>query len=60
MGFDTDKLVQKESSKGLGLISMQERVVSFSGDFAISSKPGRGTEIVIEIPCRKRKNNGDH
>jgi len=60
MGFDTDKLDQKESSKGLGLISMQERVVSFSGDFAISSKPGRGTEIVIEIPCRKRKNNGDH
>jgi PAS domain S-box-containing protein len=60
MGFDTDKLVQKESSKGLGLISMQERVVSFSGDFAISSKPGRGTEIVIEIPFRKRKNNGDH
>jgi len=59
-GFDTKKLDQKEGSQGLGLISMHERVESFDGDFAISSNPGKGTEIVIEIPCRKRKNNGDH
>lgn len=59
-GFDTALLDHKESTQGLGLISMQERVDSFDGDFAFSSKTGNGTEIVIEIPCRKRKNNGDH
>jgi PAS domain S-box-containing protein len=59
-GFDTAMLDQKEGIKGLGLISIQERVESFDGDFALSSKPGGGSEIVIEIPCRKRKNNGDH
>lgn len=54
-GFDIGKLDQKEGSQGLGLISMHERVESFDGELDISSKSGNGTEIVIEIPCRKRK-----
>lgn len=59
-GFDTDILDLKASTQGVGLISIQERVETFDGDLALSSKPGNGSEIVIEIPCRKRKNNGDH
>ncbi|MEN8230685.1 MAG: ATP-binding protein [Bacteroidota bacterium] len=59
-GFDIEKLNQKEEIKGFGLISMRERVNAFDGDFSIHSNPGSGAEIVIEIPCRKKKNNGDN
>lgn len=59
-GFDIEKLNQKEETKGFGLISMRERVNAFDGDFSIHSNSGSGVEIVIEIPCRKKKNNGDN
>ena len=59
-GFDVEKLNQAEETKGFGLISMRERVNAFDGDFSITSNFSMGTEIVIEIPCRKRKNNGDN
>jgi PAS domain S-box-containing protein len=58
-GFDTGILNQKEDEGGLGLISMQERVNAFDGDIVINSKKGTGTEIVVEIPCRKKKKNGN-
>lgn len=57
-GFDTRMLNQGES--GLGLISMQERVNAFDGELLISSKKGTGTEIVVEVPCRKKKKNGNN
>ncbi len=58
-GFDTGILNLKEGEGGLGLISMQERVNAFDGDIVINSKKGTGTEIVVEIPCRKKKKNGN-
>ena len=59
-GFDIEQLNQKEETIGSGLISMRERVNAFDGDFSIHSNSGSGVEIVIEIPCRKKKNNGDN
>ena len=59
-GFDAGKLSQREVEGGLGLISMQERVNAFDGELSINSKQGAGTEIVVEIPCRKKKKNGDN
>ncbi len=59
-GFNIENLNQKEETQGFGLISMRERVHAFDGDFAIHSNASNGTEIVIEIPCRKKKNNGDN
>jgi PAS domain S-box-containing protein len=59
-GFDTGILNQKEGGGGLGLISMQERVNAFDGNLAINSNMGTGTEIVLELPCRKRKKNEDN
>jgi NarL family two-component system sensor histidine kinase LiaS len=35
---------------GMGLDSMQERVVSLRGDFSIESDSGRGTKICLRIP----------
>jgi two-component system CheB/CheR fusion protein len=45
-GFDLDRV----KGKGLGLISMEERVRHLGGTFAISPKPGDGTRIEIRIP----------
>ena len=45
-GFDPDQA----RGKGLGLISMEERVRHLGGTFSISPKPGDGTRIDIRIP----------
>ncbi len=44
---------------GMGLINMSERAISLNGKLYISSVPGKGTEIMIEIPLeRNEKNKG--
>ncbi len=45
-GFEVD---QSEGSKGLGLISMQERVRLVGGTFLLKSRPGMGTELEVRI-----------
>jgi two-component system sensor histidine kinase DegS len=35
---------------GFGLFSMRERVELLSGEFEISSSPGKGTRLNITIP----------
>jgi PAS domain S-box-containing protein len=45
-GFD----VGEAKNRGLGLVSMQERVHLVHGRFAIDSKPGKGTRIFAAVP----------
>lgn len=52
IGFNTEA-VEEKGIKGIGLASMHERVQAFEGTFSVDSKIGDGTEIIIEIPCRK-------
>jgi len=59
-GFDTENLDQNVNSEGLGLISMRERADVFNGELSIISNKDRGTELILEIPCRKRKKNGEN
>jgi signal transduction histidine kinase len=44
-GFDLG-----QSSHGLGLVGMKERVRQLGGDIVIASEPGQGTELLAEIP----------
>lgn len=53
VGFDPDAFEKNDKHTGIGLISMKERVQAFNGDIIIYSEVGNGTEIIIEIPCRK-------
>ena len=39
-----------EAKVGLGILSMKERVELLRGSFAISSRPGQGTEVTVEVP----------
>jgi signal transduction histidine kinase len=47
-GFDVE--AAKQSSRGLGLTSMQERVRLVNGTLSIESKPGGGTRIHVCVP----------
>jgi signal transduction histidine kinase len=47
IGFDADEAIV---SRGLGLISMRERVSVVNGMMLIASKPMRGTEITVRVP----------
>jgi signal transduction histidine kinase len=49
VGFD----VGAAWGKGLGLISMAERVEAFDGTFRIYSQPGAGTRIDITLPIQR-------
>ncbi|MGB5156473.1 hybrid sensor histidine kinase/response regulator [Desulfobacterium sp. N47] len=57
-GFDVNKrLAGLTNEKRMGLRSMEERVGLLEGKIAVTSQPGKGTKIFIEIPF-KEKNNG--
>jgi len=47
VGFSLKK---KSPARGIGLVSMKERVVSFGGEMDIISAPGKGTTIRFDIP----------
>ena len=53
-GFDVEEAIaSKDRPRGLGLIGMRERVDLMRGTLEISSSPGKGTRIHVEIPFRK-------
>ena len=58
IGFDVKSLSEK-SRHGIGLISMRERVQAFEGTLSIDSQPGKGTEIIIEIPIEINRKDGN-
>jgi len=50
-GFNVNEAISsKDRPRGLGLVGMKERVAIVNGNLDIRSYPGRGTEIIIEIP----------
>ena len=51
-GFDIKTYESGLMKTGIGLISIEERVASFGGTFSIDSQAKKGTELIIEIPCR--------
>jgi signal transduction histidine kinase len=51
IGFDSKIPAAR---RGLGLISMRERLELVGGKFTIASKPGYGTHIEARIPIAKQ------
>ncbi|HZM17276.1 MAG TPA: ATP-binding protein [Candidatus Krumholzibacteria bacterium] len=47
-GFDTGAV--QGANRGLGLVSMRERIHAVGGRLQLHSSPGSGTELVIQIP----------
>jgi PAS domain S-box-containing protein len=46
-GFDVE---EASRNRGLGLLSMQERVHLVRGRFSVESQPGKGTRIIAVVP----------
>ena len=46
VGFDPANL----KSKGLGMVSMQERINFVHGRFSVQSRVGEGTKIIVSVP----------
>ena len=36
--------------EGLGLVGIRERIDSLGGKFVFESWPGRGTQVILEVP----------
>ena len=49
MGFDPEQL---KEHRGLGLISMEERVKLLHGNFQVNTRLGSGTELRVQIPLK--------
>jgi signal transduction histidine kinase len=49
-GFDARDLERLEASGHLGLAGMRERMSGVGGDVRVSSAPGQGVTIAIEVP----------
>jgi signal transduction histidine kinase len=52
VGFDWQSA---ENARGLGLISMKERLQLVSGELSLKSEPGSGTAISARVPFRPEK-----
>jgi two-component system CheB/CheR fusion protein len=42
-----------EVKRGLGLVTMEERARALSGSLSLKTRPGKGVELVIEIPLSR-------
>ncbi len=50
-GFDLDKFKEgSKAKKGIGLLTMEERVKLLGGEIKIQSQPAKGTMIIFEVP----------
>ena len=47
VGFNVE---EAKRGKGLGLLSMQERIHLVHGNFSVESKPWQGTKVIISVP----------
>jgi PAS domain S-box-containing protein len=55
-GFDVD---EAKRNRGIGLLSMQERIHLVHGRFSVDSKPGKGTRIFAAVPFAAGSSEGD-
>ncbi len=53
-GFDIATTERVGERRGLGLISIRERVASLGGTMRLESLPGKGTRLTVELPARVR------
>ncbi len=55
VGFDPAVVGTAPQAPGLGLLTMQERVVLAGGRYALTSSPGAGTRIEVHLPLAPRR-----
>jgi PAS domain S-box-containing protein len=56
-GFDLASI--EKSSKGLGLLNIQQRVILLKGMIKIETSPGNGVKVYIELPVTERPDESE-
>ena len=51
MGFDAASIADSRRRPSLGMVTMRERTQAIGGQFEVGAVPGRGTQVVVRIPC---------
>ncbi len=55
-GFDVEATAaRRDGSGGLGLLGMKERAVLVGGSLTVTSQPGRGTRLCVEVPVDREQ-----
>lgn len=52
IGFDTEKGAGRNS--GFGLFTIRERLKRLGGYFAVDSRPGFGTKVILSVPLKSK------
>jgi PAS domain S-box-containing protein len=52
-GFEAERM---PNHGGLGLVSIRERMEALHGEWSITSKPGAGTSVIVNVPLGPRVN----
>lgn len=52
VGFRTEEVNTPGSLRGIGLVSVRERVAQLRGEMRLETAPGKGTRLTVEIPAR--------
>lgn len=52
-GFDTASLAESANDTAKGIGMMQERAAAIGGVCKVTSQPGKGTKVIVEIPLRE-------
>ncbi|MDA9101176.1 sensor histidine kinase [Omnitrophica bacterium] len=50
--FSVERMLRASRRKRLGLLGMRERMEMIGGNFAIESKPGKGTTVRVQAPLK--------
>jgi signal transduction histidine kinase len=51
VGLGSTALSVARHRHGLGMVTMRERTQAVGGEFEIGAAPGRGTRVVVRVPC---------
>jgi len=55
-GFDLSSVMLAPPRRHIGLIGMRERALSIGGTLRVESVPGKGSQVILEIPISEAKN----
>jgi two-component system sensor histidine kinase UhpB len=51
VGFNPAVLWQLKEQPGWGLITIEERAKALGGDVCVKSAHGKGTQVIVQVPC---------